>query len=42
MLILKLLFSSMPFLISYRIIFNGFDIPIQTLGDTGTTGYTFI
>jgi hypothetical protein len=32
----------MPFFISYRIVFNGFDIPTQTLGDTGATGYVFI
>jgi hypothetical protein len=32
----------MLFLISYRIILNGFDILIQTLGDTGAIRYTFI
>jgi hypothetical protein len=32
----------MRFFISYRIVLNGFDIPIQTLGNTGATGYTFI
>jgi hypothetical protein len=42
MLILKLLLGSMFFFISCKIVFNGFDIPIQTLGDTGATGYTFI
>jgi hypothetical protein len=42
MLILKPLFGSIFFFISYRIIFNRFDIPTQTLGDTGATGYTFI
>jgi hypothetical protein len=42
MFILKLLLSGMLFFISYRIVFNGFDIPTQTLGDTGTTRYVFI
>jgi hypothetical protein len=42
MLILKPLLGSMLFLISYRIILNRFDIPTQTLGDTGATGYVFI
>jgi hypothetical protein len=42
MLILKLLFGSILFLISCRIILNRFDIPTQTLGNTGATGYTFI
>jgi hypothetical protein len=42
MLILKLLLGGMPFFISYRIIFNRFDIPTQTLGNTRTIGYTFI
>jgi hypothetical protein len=42
MLILKLLLGGVLFLISYRIALNGFDIPTQTLGDTGATRYTFI
>jgi hypothetical protein len=42
MLILKLLLGGILFLISYKIILNGFDIPIQTLGDTRATGYVFI
>jgi hypothetical protein len=42
MLILKLLLGGVLFLISYRIIFNRFDIPIQTLSNTGATRYTFI
>jgi hypothetical protein len=32
----------MFFYISYRIIFNRFDILTQTLGNTGATGYIFI
>jgi hypothetical protein len=42
MLILKPLLGSMLFFISYRIILNGFNIPTQTLGNTGATRYTFI
>jgi flagellar biosynthesis protein FliP len=42
MLILKPLLGSIPFFISYRIIINGFDILIQTLGNTGATRYIFI
>jgi hypothetical protein len=42
MFILKLLLGGMFFLISYRIIFNIFDILIQTLSDTGATRYIFI
>jgi hypothetical protein len=42
MLILKSLLGSVLFLISYKIILNRFDIPIQTLGDIRTTGYAFI
>jgi hypothetical protein len=32
----------MFFFISYKIALNRFDIPTQTLGDTGATGYAFI
>jgi hypothetical protein len=42
MFILKLLLGGMLFFISCRIIFNRFDILIQTLGNIKTTGYTFI
>jgi hypothetical protein len=42
MFILKLLLGSMLFFISYKITLNGFDIPIQTLGNMGATGYIFI